>query len=182
MIFEELGRIKRQFIMSSIILMALGIIMIICPDEYILTMIGTMGSILLVFAILGVLEYLDSTKSLMDYVKLTISLIIGIVGTAVLVFQIHSMYAVSFLFGVFLILSGVSYIFNAEIYAKRSGHDGWWMMIIFSAILVLCGLIILIHPFWDSVEGLFKAVGGMMMYSSLLSIMHLIWIWPVKSE
>ena len=34
MLFQELGKLKRSSIMTSIVLMAMGIVMVICPDRY----------------------------------------------------------------------------------------------------------------------------------------------------
>ena len=182
MIFQTLSRIKRQMIMSAIIFMVLGILMLICPEAYINTMIGALGSIMLIFSMLGILEYLDSNKSVADYITLTINLILGIAGTAIIVFEIYSLYAISILFGVFLILTGIVDFLNAFIYGKRSGRNGWWIMIILSLILVVFGIMILVHPNVTTVNELFNRVGITLLFSALISILHLIWIWPVKGE
>ena len=182
MIFQGLNKLKRQTIMSSIILIVLGILMVICPEEYVTVMIQSLGSILLIFSVIGILEYLDSNKALIHYFYLTGWLALGIVGTVILIFEIHSLYAIGFLFGAFLILSGLGNIINAMVYAKRSGRRGWWVLIILGALLAICGLIVLINPWWDTVSILFKVIGVMMMFSSLVSILRLIWIWPIKSE
>ena len=182
MIFQELSRIKRQMTMSAIIFMVLGILMIICPEPYVVSMIGALGSIMLVFAFLGILEYLDSNKSVVDYITLTVNLIIGIAGTAIIIFEIYSLYAISILFGVFLILVGIVNILNAYIYGRRSGRKGWWIMIILSLVLAAFGILVLVHPNVDSVVALFDRIGLTLLFSAAISILHLIWIWPVKSE
>ena len=125
MIFQELGKLKRQSIMNSIIMMALGILMLLCPEEYIMTMVGGLGSVLLIVAVLGILEYINSSKVMIQYVYLTLWLIIGIVGTTILVFDVNSLYAIGLLFGVYLILNGLGYISNALTYARRAGRKGW---------------------------------------------------------
>ena len=182
MIFQELGRIKRQLIMSSILFMALGLLMLICPESYVLSMIGALGSIMVIYSIVGILEYLDSPKSVMNYVTLTGNLVIGIGGTAVIVFEVYSFFAVSILFGVFLILVGIWDLLNAFIYGSRSNRNGWWIMIILSLILVCFGILILVHPNTSSVMDMFDRIGFTLLFSALISILHLIWIWPVKSE
>ena len=182
MIFQKLSRIKRQMIMSAIIFMVLGILMIICPEPYIVTMIGALGSVMLIYAFLGILEYVDSNKSVVDYIALTVNLIIGIVGTAIIIFEIYSLYAISILFGVFLILVGIMNILNAFIYGRRSGRKGWWVMIILSLILVVFGILVMVHPDVNAVEGLFDRIGVTLLFSAVISILHLIWIWPVKGE
>ena len=182
MIFQELNKLKRSTIMSAIILIVIGILMVLCPEKYILTMIELMGAILLVFSMIGILEFLGSNKALIRYIYLTGWLLCGVVGFIVLVFEINSMYAIGWIFGVFLILDGLWTIVNAFIYAKRSGRSGWWLLVILGAALVAFGIIILLNPWWDSFEIFFKVIGVMMLFSSLVSILRLIWIWPIKSE
>ena len=41
MLFEELGKLKRSSIMTSIIFMAVGIVMIMCPAQYVKALVST---------------------------------------------------------------------------------------------------------------------------------------------
>ena len=43
MLFEELSKIKRSSIMTSIILAAVGIVMILCPPQYIESLVAVLG-------------------------------------------------------------------------------------------------------------------------------------------
>ena len=43
MLFEELSKIKRSSIMTSIILAAVGIVMILCPQQYIESLVAEIG-------------------------------------------------------------------------------------------------------------------------------------------
>ena len=182
MIFDELNKLKQQSIMMSISLIVAGIFMIICPEKYTAMVIGALGSVMLVFSVLGILEYFSAKKALIQYVYLTGWLAVGIVGAAILFFEIHSLYMVCFLFGVFLIISGLSNAANAFIYARRTGRGNWWVLVVLSAVQVLMGLIILANPWWRTYASLFTAVGVMLLFSSLVSIVRLIWLWPIKSE
>lgn len=182
MIFQELNKLKRNTIMSSIILIVIGVLMVLCPEEYIQSMIGLLGSVLLVFSVIGVLDFLGSNKALIRYIYLTGWLAVGIVGFTVLIFEIHSLFAVGGIFGAFLILSGVWNVVNAFVYAKRSGRKGWWVLVILALALIAAGIVILVNPWWHTFPKFFKVIGGMMMFSSLVSILRLIWIWPIKSE
>lgn len=168
--------------MSSIILIVFGILMVLCPENYVRTMIELIGAVLLVFSTIGILDYLSSNKSLIRYIYLTGWLIVGIVGFMILIFEIDSLYTVGVLFGAFLILSGISNILNAFVYAKRSGRKGWWILILLALALIACGVVVFINPWWDSYSKLFKVIGVMILFSSFVSILRLIWIWPIKSE
>ena len=43
MLFQELGKLKRSSIMTSIIMMAVGILMIMCPEQYVSALVATLG-------------------------------------------------------------------------------------------------------------------------------------------
>ena len=50
MLFEELGKIKRSSIMTSIIMVAVGVLMIMCPRQYVSALVAALGYIMLIFA------------------------------------------------------------------------------------------------------------------------------------
>ena len=182
MIAQELGKLKRRLIMRAIEMMALGIIMIICPEEYVVTMIGTFGSLLVIASILGVFEYLESEKNLVDYISLTVALLIGIAGTVIEVFEVHSFVVISIIFGIYLILNGLFTGFNAMSHQKRNGRVYWQSMCFLGITQIVCGVIILAHPWWDTYVGMFNAVGCMLLYSAFVSILLLAWIWPGSKD
>ncbi len=186
MLFQELNKLKWNSVMSSIVLITIGLLMLICPDSYITAMIGTLGSVLLVLAVLGILDFIGSNKALIHYVYLTGYLALAIIGTAILVFEINSLYTISWMFGAFLLLSGLSNIASALTYARRSGRRGWWVLLPLSILQIIFGLVIflniILNPWWDTPVALFKAVGLMLLFSSVVSILRLIWVWPIKNE
>ena len=64
MLFQELGKLKRSSIMTSIILMAVGILMIICPKQYVNALVATLGYGALVFAVVMILDFISGKKAL----------------------------------------------------------------------------------------------------------------------
>ena len=43
MLFQSLDKLKRQSILAAILMMALGVIMLICPESYVNTLVVTAG-------------------------------------------------------------------------------------------------------------------------------------------
>ena len=182
MLFQELNKLKWNTVMSAIVLITIGIFMIICPDHYVITMIGVIGAVLLIFSVLGVLDFISSNKALIHYVYLTGWLITAIAGSAILFFEINSLYTISWIFGIFLILIGLGNAISALSYARRAGRKGWWILIPLSLLQIAAGLAVLLNPWWNTPEKLFKVVGVMILFSSLISALRLIWVWPLKAE
>ena len=85
------------------------------------------------------------------------------------------------LFGLFLIFEGLSDLFNAFVYARRAGQAAWWFLAILSVLTIAMGVVLLVNPWWDTPSALKQVIGGMMLFSSLVSIIRTIMTWPFKS-
>ena len=81
-----------------------------------------------------------------------------------------------------MILAGGIGIFNACTYARRAEREGWSLLVGLSAILVVLGLMILINPWWSEPVRLFDVIGIALLFSSMVSIVRLYIIWPIKLE
>ena len=181
MLFEGLSKLKRQSVMASIVLLAIGIVLIICPDRYIGTLINVLGIVMLLAACTIFLDFISSEKSLMDFVRMTCALVLGIAGGVVLILETHTIYVLAWLFGIALIVYGVYSLFHAQVFARRSGRKGWWIMVLLSALLIFFGVIIIIHPYWNTPGALLRIIGWVVVYSAIVSALRLIWIWPIKN-
>ena len=182
MLFQELGKLKRSSIMTSIIMMAVGILMIMCPAQYVGALVSTLGYGILILAFVMVLDFISGRKVLMNYIYLTGALILALLGSAITVFESDVVRVIGLLFGLVLIGDGVFGIVNGLMYARRAGRQGWWVLVGLCALLILCGLIVLINPWWNEPTALFDVIGGMLLFSSVVSIVRLILVWPIKSE
>ena len=181
MLFQELGKLKRTSIMTSIIWMAVGILMIMCPAAFVNSLVEALGYGLVIFAAVMVLEFIVSKRVLMNYIYLTGALIMGLLGTAILVRE-DVVRIIGLVFGLLLIGDGGLSIINTWFNVRRAGRKGWQSLLALSGILVLMGLIVLINPWWSEPTKLFDVIGGMLLFSSVVSIVRLIYIWPIKAE
>ena len=181
MLFEELGKLKRSSIMTSIIFIAVGIVMIMCPAQYVKALVSVLGYAMEILAAVWILDFISGKKTLMSYVYLTGALIVALLGMAVLVFD-NIVLVIGVIFGLVQIVSGVVSIVNAWMYARRAQRKGWWILIVLSVLMILFGLIVLINPWWNEPTKLFDVIGGMLLFSSVVSIVRLIFNWPIKGE
>ena len=181
MLFQELGKLKRSSIMMSIIMMAVGLLMIVWPQNHVDVLVSALGYGMLVLAVVMVLDFIAGKRVLINYISLTAALIVGLLGVVVLIFD-NIVLAIGLVFGLWLILDGVLSLFNATTYARRAQRQGWQILVVLSVLLILFGLIVLVNPWWDSPARLFDVIGGMLLFSSVVGIVRLIFIWPLKSE
>ena len=182
MLFTTLDKLKRQSIMTSIILIALGVVMLICPEAYVNAMIVTFGYVMIIFAIVAVLEFMVGKKALIHYIFFTGAIIVALFGVFILIYSEDVLKVLGWLFGLVLVQDGGFCMFSALTFARRSNKKGWWVLVVLSALLILFGVIIFANPWWDSPRLLMKVIGGTLLFSALVSALRLIWLWPFKTE
>ena len=182
MLFDSLDKLKRNSIMSAILLIALGVIIMICPKEYISSLTLVFGYTLVVVAIVMILNFFSGKKSLMEYLKFSGALILGIVGICVLVFRSDIMRVLAWLFGFLLILDGARTMIHSFTYSRRSKRKAWWVLTILSLLLIASGVILSVNRWWDTPEMLMKVIGCAIFFSSIVSAVRLFWTWPLKNE
>ena len=181
MLFQELGKLKRSSIVTSIILMAVGLVMIMCPAAYVPSLVAALGYGMLILALVLVLDFLAGKRALINYIYFTGALALGLLGGAVLVLG-NIVGLIGLVFGLLLVGDGLIGIINGMMYARRSGRKGWWISVVLSGLMVLFGLIILINPWWNEPTQLFDVIGSVLLFSSVVSAVRLVFLWPIKSE
>ena len=188
MLFNELGKMKRSSIMTSIILMAVGLMMIICPKDYVISLIDGLGYGMVILAAVLILDYISSKKSLMNFIWLTSALVVLLIGMAVVVFNDGDttiLRILSWLFGLFLLIDGSHTMVHAVVYARRAQRRGWQVLIVLASLLLIFGLILflnLIFGWWNTPKALLVVIGWLMLFASAVGIARLIWVWPIKTE
>ena len=182
MLFQELNKLKRTSINISMVLITLGLIMIICPDRYIDSLIEALGYVLLIVATVMVLNYLSSKKVLFNTIELMAALILALVGTSVLVFKDHILQILGWSFGVLMVLQGIEAVYSALMYVRPSRRRGWWLLTILALMLLAIGVMIFLNPWWDTPSDLLKIIGAALLFDALVGVLRLIWIWPIKAE
>ena len=182
MLFQSINKIKRSSIILSMILIALGIVMVICPGTYTMSLISALGYAGMILAVVMVLEYLDSKKTLVNGLLLFLALLIGLLGLAMLVFKDSILQILGWTFGILLILQGIELCYNAIMYVRPSKKKGWWLLAILAVMLFAAGVAILLNLWWDTPQMLLKVIGLALLFDALVSIIRLIFIWPIKGE
>ena len=182
MLFQTLDKLKRQSILAAILMMALGVVMLICPESYVNTLVVTVGYGMIVFALVEMLEFVASRKALIHYILFTGALIIAILGVFILIYNQDLLKALGWLFGFVLLQDGLFTLLNALLFARRSNRKGWWMLVVLAVALMALGVLIFLNPWWNSPSLLMKVIGGALLFSALVNALRLVWIWPFKNE
>ncbi len=178
MLFETLDKIRRGTLLSAILLIALGLVILICPAPYIGFLILAFGYGLIVVCIVMLLEFFTSKNVLVEYMNLIVALALGIVGLCVLLFRDDVMTTLAWLSAFLLLLHGLLTLKFSLTYARRSGKTSWPVFAILAIALVAIAVILFLNPWWDTPEMLAKVIGIAVFFSASVSVIRLIWAWP----
>ena len=181
MLFQSLSRIKRNTITNSIMIVALGVVMLLCPEPYISSLISLFGYIMIIVSLVMIMDFFSGKKALIHCILFTLALILGIGGLCVLIFRNDVLRVLSLLFGILLLVDGLHSLFYANFYARRSGRKGWKTLIFLSMFSAIFGIVLMAGLFWHTPPELMKAIGFMVLYSGLASGLRMLWIWPLKA-
>ena len=182
MLFKKLDKLKRDAIMMAIILMLAGVFLIIIPESYINYTGGFIGFFLLVISAAAVFDFIGSKKALIHYIELAAGLFIGLFGAALFIFESLFIDMLSFFSGIIPTALGVAGIAQALILARRSKRRGWWILIILSSLLLIFGILVFINPLLVTPKAIMEIIGATLIYSAAISLLRLIWIWPIHKN
>lgn len=180
--FETLDKIKRDSIMTTIIFIFAGNLLLIIPEPYIPFLSNAVGFVLLVVSVATVFNYMGSAKALIHYIKLAGGLFAGLFGIMLFTFDELFILVLTALVGVIPFLLGLYGIYHAVAFARRSKRRGWWILIILSSLLIIFGGFAFLNPWKESAQAVLQVTGGSLMYSAFVSLLSLIWIWPVHRD
>ena len=182
MLFNSLNKLKRMMVMVLIVFLFAGLTMFAIPVSFIPVLGKALGFYLLILAILKILDFVSSSRAMIDYVWLTIGLLSGFIG--ILFFAIDGLFLglLNGLSGTLPIILGTLTLFIAFTYARRSGRKGWWVLIILGALLIVFGLILFTNPWSRDPRAVLQVIGGTLFYSAVVYMISLFWIWPFKKQ
>ena len=180
MLLDALGKIKEQTIITSLIMMILGLLMLMIPEQYDGTLVNILGYVILLIGAVLVWNFVGDEKKLKSWVLFTAALLLILLGIFVLTSGDDILKVLSVIFGIFLIVDGLHSAAHAWMYARRSGRKWWWVLLILSILLMLAGIIILNNPWWDTAHSFVKVIGGTVLFASAVGLIRLILVWPIR--
>lgn len=180
MLFQALSKIKTQTIISSLILMIVGLLMLILPEQYDGLLVEYLGYSFILFGGVMIWEFIANEKKISSWVFFTVALLLLLIGIIVLISGKDTLVVLSVVFGIFLIIDGVHSFLYAMLYARRSGINWWWILLILCVLLIIAGLNILFNPWWPTAHSLLKVIGGVLLFAAAVGIIRLILVWPIK--
>lgn len=161
---NQMKKMYATSMVSSIVMFILGMFLLVRPD-FIINIVSTIiGVVILVPGIISLIDYFKTKNT----ANLVIGVIAGILG---IVFIFNSKLVSSilpFVLGVYFIISGISklqYAFEL----RKNNVVNYMPSIITAALILLCGILMIINPFGGALA-ITKVVGIFMIIYSLLEL------------
>lgn len=156
-------------VISSIIMLILGVLLLVKPD-FIINIVSTViGLIILVPGIISLIDYFKN--------KYNANLVIGVVACIIgVVFIFNSKFVSSilpFMLGIYFIISGISKLQYATELRKNKVVN-YMSSTITSILILVCGVLLIINPFGGAlaitkVLGIFMIIySGLDIYSAII--------------
>lgn len=172
---DSLKKFFRSSILTSAILMVLGVLLIFRSEFTIMTIAYIIGAILISIGALAIVKFVknikDSKKNELDVIYGLGTIILG-----VLVIKNHQTIAsiIPFVIGIAIIISSTTKLQYA-LELKEKNNSQWKITMIMSIISVACGLVLIFNPFKGAVlitriVGVFIVIYGILDIISTITI------------
>ena len=107
MIIQALEKIKQQTIISSLLLMIVGLLMLIIPVQHDEVLVEILGYAILLLGGVLIWDFIDGNKKLSSWILFTAALLLVILGLYVLISGNDVLTALSVIFGILLMVDGL---------------------------------------------------------------------------
>lgn len=144
--------IKTGMMLLSIAYIVIGMMLLIMPQTSLLWICYAFGAVVLITGIVCLIQYarIRGTGFTAPFM-----LVGGVITAGLGIFTLAKPQVVaSFLpivFGIFIVVDGLSRIGSAIDLAKRKGQK-WWVLLLLSIVSVALGILLVLHPFGAAVS------------------------------
>ncbi len=182
MLFNVLDKLKNQTIVTTLILMILGLFMLIIPEKCDNMLIYALGYVVILLGAVMVWDFIAAEKKMSAYITFTFALLLIILGMYILMASDNILKVLSVLFGILLIVDGLHSALHAWMYARRSGKKWWGILLVLSILLIAAGITIFNNPWWHESHSFVKVIGGVILFAAAAGFVRLILVWPIRKK
>ena len=161
--------IKTGMMLLSIAYIVIGMMLLVMPQTSLLWICYAFGAVVLITGIVCLVQYarIRGTGFTAPFM-----LVGGVITACIGVFTlVRPQVVASFLpvvFGIFIVVDGLSRIGTAIDLAKRKGQK-WWLLLLLSLVSVALGVVLVLHPF-DAAIGVTMLCGILLIVEGALNL------------
>lgn len=165
----------RSSLVTSIVLMVLGILLILQSEVTIITISYIIGTLLIALGAIAIIKFIKNINSItredLDIVYGTVTIILGVI----VIYNPEAIASIiPIIIGVGIVISSATKLQYA-IELKENLSSKWKTTMIISVISAICGVILICNPFKGAVV-IMQIIGGFIVIYSILDIISTITI------
>ena len=162
-------KVIRSSIITSLLLMILGILLIISSDATIISISYIIGGALVLLGCIGIIDYLrklrTELKTELDFIYGTVTIILGVL---IILHPRAIASIIPFVLGVIIIFNSSSKVHYA-FQLKSQNNELWKSTLVMSLLTTICGLLLIFNPYTGAIA-ITKIVGVIIVLYALLDI------------
>jgi uncharacterized membrane protein HdeD (DUF308 family) len=165
----------RSSILTSLLLVILGILLVAFSDETIIAISYFIGGVLVLIGVVGIIDYVRKIKT--NY-KSELDLIYGIVtiilGVLIITHPKSIASIINYVLGVIIIINSASK-FNYSLQLRNSSNNIWKTTMLVSILTGICGIVLIFNPF-KTASAIISIIGIIIIVYGVLDIVSTIFI------
>lgn len=168
-IAKVISNLKKSFIITAVVSIALGIILIIFPETVGAVICYILGGLLTVGGFYLIIKFF-SCRDITSVFSATLigGIIIAVVGIYIIFKHETVLSIVPFLFGILAVIDGLINV-QRSILLSKSGFRVWWVSLIFSAVAIILGIIMALNPFSTAIL-VFRFIGICLVFNGIMDL------------
>ena len=163
-----MSRFFKSSIISSIALVALGILLIVQSEATIITISYIVGGFLIALGVIAILKYLRSMSIESSKLDIIYGVVCVVLGVLIITNPEAIASIIPFIIGFIIIINSATKLqYSLEL--KKEKNELWISTLIVSIIMTLCGVVLIFNPFQGAVF-ITRMVGIFILIYAILDI------------
>lgn len=178
---DFLKGLKANYTVSAGLCTLLGLVLLIWPGTTMRIVCTLLGGMLLIYGLAQIVIYLiNKERTMISQGMMVFGIVLAVIGVWILMQPDMIIMAVPVIVGVLIVIHGVHNVVQA-VALKRDGYDRWWLALVFAALTVILGGILVYNPF-EVAETVVRFIGLFLIYDGVSDIWILSRVFKVKRE
>lgn len=178
---DFLKGLKANYTVSAGLCTLLGLVLLIWPGTTMRIVCTLLGGMLLIYGLAQIVIYLiNKERTMISQGMMVFGIVLAVIGVWILMQPDMIIMAVPVIVGALIVIHGVHNVVQA-VALKRDGYDRWWLALVFAALTVVLGGILVYNPF-EVAETVVRFIGLFLIYDGVSDIWILSRMFKVKRE
>lgn len=137
---------KIAYIVSSVLMIALGLVLIIWPQIGLKIACYVVGAVACLFGIAKIVGYFSKDLFRLAFqFDLSLGILAILLGAVIIITPDTLGAALPYIFGIYALIDGIAKL-QISIDAKRFGLKNWWILIMLSVLTCGAGILLMVYP------------------------------------